>query len=273
PAALTLPLRTDLDTEWQTPGDHGAGKYTPQDPAIMFCNQGGDPNAAPDLVLLGDSHIQHWSDAAAATIEASGGSWVMIYHPGCRYGSSTMPWDAEECAAFQEAAQDYVTKLAPSMVLTVATQTVGAPDEFGNSAASQETMVDGYARAIDPFVEAGSQVIAMRDTPRFESSIPDCVGRHRSDDSACDAPVADKLAAVNPVDTFLASHDYGSAVRSFEMTSLLCPEDICKAVIGNVLVYLDDSHLSKTFVNSAATRFGSAFSAATGWPREEMTSR
>lgn len=273
PAALTLPLRTDLDTEWQTPGDHCTGKYSPQDPAIMFCNQGGDPNVASDLVLLGDSHIQHWSDAAAATIEASGGSWVMIYHPGCRYGSSTMPWDAQECAAFQEAAQDYVTKLAPSMVLTVATQTVGTPDEFGNSAASQETMVDGYADAIDPFVDAGSQVIAMRDTPRFDSSIPDCVGRHRSDDTACDAPVADKLAAVNPVDTFLASHDYGSSVRPFEMTSVLCPDGICKAVIGNVLVYIDDSHLSKTFVNSAAPRFAAAFSAATGWPREEMTSR
>ncbi len=133
-------------------------------------------------------------------------------------------------------------------------------------------MVDGYAGAIDPFVAAGSQVIAMRDTPRFDSSIPDCVGRPRLDASACDAPLADKLAEVNPIDTFVDSHDYGSSVRPFEMTSVLCPEGICKAVIGNVLVYIDDSHLSKTFVNSAAPRFAAAFSAATGWPGEEMTS-
>lgn len=269
PAALTLPLRTELDSEWQTPGDNCEGQFTPHDPDIMFCNQGGNPAVAPDLVMLGDSHVQHWSDAAAAAIEAGGGSWVMIYQPGCRYGSDAAAAEDEQCAAFQGAAQNYVSSLAPNMVLTVATHTAAGPDAQGRTAAEQEVMVDAYAQSIDPFIAAGSQVIAMRDTPRYEYSIPDCVGRKNTDESSCDAPVEEKLAAVNPIESFIAEHSYGTQLRSFEMTSLLCPEGTCKAVIGNVLVYLDDSHLSKTFVSSAAERFSRAFDAATGWHSDQ----
>ncbi|WP_404286109.1 acyltransferase family protein [Glutamicibacter arilaitensis] len=267
PAALTLPLRTELDTEWQTPGQSCDTEYTPQDPAILFCNQGGDIWRKPDLVLLGDSHVQHWSEAAARAIEEAGGSWVMIYQPGCRYGSSDNLADPE-CAAFQPAARDYVEQLAPQMVLTVATHTVPGADAQGRSAGAQETMVEDYADAIEPFVQAGSQVIAMRDTPRYEYSIPECVDRNRAAPEACDAPRGSKLAEANPVDQFLDTHDYGSRVVSLDMSELLCPAGTCKAVIGNVLVYLDDSHLSKTFVNSAADRFAKYFTQATGWNKE-----
>ncbi|MGP9728263.1 acyltransferase family protein [Glutamicibacter sp. 287] len=267
PAALTLPLRTELDTEWQTPGENCSGTHTPKDPAILFCNQGGDPAAKPDLVLLGDSHVQHWSEAAARTVEEAGGSWVMIYQPGCRYGS-TDNLDDPECAAFLPAARDYVEALAPDMVLTVATRTATWTDDAGRSAGAQETMADDYAAAIEPFVQAGSQVIAMRDTPRYEYSIPECVDRNRAAPEACDAPATDKLAEVNPVDRFLKTHDYGSRVVSLDLTGMLCPEGTCKAVIGNVLVYLDDSHLSKTFVTSAADRFAASFTQATGWNKE-----
>ena len=264
PAALTLPLATELENEWQTPGNPCAGSNNPKDERIMFCEQGGNFDGSPDLVMLGDSHMQHWSSAAAAAMEESGGSWVLVFHPGCRYGSEA-DRDEAECANFQDAAEEYVANLAPKMVLTTASKTVAAPDEYLRSPGEQETMVDHYAQAIQPFLDAGSQVIAMRDTPRYTYSIPECVDSNRSNLEACDVSAHEALAQINPVQEFLAEHDYGSQVVSLDMTGLLCPDGVCKAVIGNVSTYLDDSHLSKTFVLSAKRQFADAFKEATGW--------
>ncbi|WP_334123575.1 acyltransferase family protein [Glutamicibacter sp.] len=264
PAALTLPLGTELEDEWQMPGNSCAGSNDPQDERIMFCEQGGNFDGSADLVMLGDSHMQHWSSAAAAAIEESGGSWILVYHPGCRYGY-TVDAEKPECADFQEAAEEYVTNLAPKMVLTNASKTVADPDEYLRSPGEQEVMVDHYAQAIQPFLDEGSQVIAMRDTPRFTYSIPECVDSNANNLQACDAPAHELLAQVNPVQEFLADHDYGNQVVSLDMTGLLCPQGVCKAVIGNVSVYLDDTHLSKTFVLSAKRQFADAFREATGW--------
>jgi len=264
PAALTLPLATELDDEWQTPGNACAGSNNPHDERIMFCEQGGNFDGSPDLVMLGDSHMQHWSSAAAAAMEESGGSWVLVFHPGCRYGSEA-DRDEAECANFQDAAEEYVANLAPKMVLTTASKTVAAPDEYLRSPGEQETMVDHYASAIQPFLDAGSQVIAMRDTPRYTYSIPECVDSNPSHLEACDGSAHEALAQINPVQEFLSQHDYGSQVVSLDMTGLLCPSGVCKAVIGNVSTYLDDSHLSKTFVLSAKRQFADAFKEATGW--------
>ncbi|MGO3639323.1 MAG: acyltransferase family protein, partial [Glutamicibacter arilaitensis] len=124
PASLVLPLATELDSEWQTPGEVCEGAAAPDDERIRFCEQGGTfDGGAPDLVLLGDSHMQHWSAAASAMIEEAGGSWILVYEPGCRYGSDA-DRVKETCSDFQDAAQDYVADLAPEMVLTTASKTV-----------------------------------------------------------------------------------------------------------------------------------------------------
>lgn len=264
PAALTLPLATELEDEWQTPGTSCAGSNNPNDERIMFCEQGGDFDGSPDLVMLGDSHMQHWSEATAAAIEQSGGSWVLVFQPGCRYGSEA-DRAVQECADFQDAAEKYVADLKPKMVMTTATKTVADTSEDGRTPGEQEAMVDHYASAIQPFLDAGSQVIAMRDTPRYTYSIADCVDNHSKNPEVCDEQASQALAATNPVQVFLAQHDYGDQVVSLDMTGLLCPDGVCKAVIGNVSTYLDDSHLSKTFVISAKRQFAQAFSEATGW--------
>ena len=263
-ASITLPLSTELAEEWQNPGRACDTDYAPDSEDIYFCQQGGDPERTPDLVLLGDSHIQHWSEAVDAMMQEHGGSWMMLHEPGCRLGAEGQH-DVERCELFQQAAVDYVAQLAPQMVLTVASVTGQWEDELGRSVAEQEALAPDYERMIQPLLEAGSQVIAMRDTPRFGYSIPECVDRYPQQLQKCSSPVTEHMALVNPVKEFLAEADYGDAVVSFDMTQLLCPDGLCQPVIGNVVTYLDDSHLSKTFVVSAREIFAKRFMKATGW--------
>lgn len=265
PAALTLPLATDLDDEWQNPGEACAGENAPNDERIVFCAKGGDfKEGSPVLVLLGDSHIQHWSDAASKMMEEAGGSWILLHSPGCRYGSEAAR-EVPECADFQDAAQEYVKNLAPTWVMATGSLTANDYDEEGRSPGEQEHLVDNFDAAIQPFLEVGTKIIALRDTPRYDYKVPECIDSRKFTTGQCDRSASERLNAVNPIDTWLKSRNYGSKVISLDLTELLCPDGTCKAVIGNVLTYLDESHLSKTFVNSAAGEFETAFRRATGF--------
>ena len=148
--------------------------------------------------------MQHWSAAASAMIEEAGGSWILVYEPGCRYGSEA-DRDEAECANFQDAAEEYVASLAPKMVLTTASKTVAAPDEYLRSPGEQETMVDHYAEMIQPLLDAGCRVIAMRDSPRYTYSIPECVDSNKDNFANCDGSVHDALAQHQSVQEFLDS--------------------------------------------------------------------
>ncbi|MCW4464226.1 acyltransferase [Glutamicibacter sp. MNS18] len=263
-ASITLPLSTELANEWQNPGQGCTGEFAPDYPDIYYCQQGGDLDRKPDLVLLGDSHIQHWSQAVDAMIEDYGGSWMMLHEPGCRLGGVGQH-DVDRCDLFQEAAVDFVAELSPEMVLTVASVTGQWEDELGPTVAEQEAVAGDYERMIEPLLDSGSRVIAMRDTPRFTFNIPECVDRYPNNLENCSRPVTELMAVTNPVKTFLAERDYGNQVVSLDMTQLLCPDGLCQPVIGNVVTYLDDSHLSKTFVASAQEIFAQRFTKATGW--------
>jgi hypothetical protein len=53
-------------------------------------------------------------------------------------------------------------------------------------------------------------------------------------------------------------------VNVIDMTKTVCPDDgRCPAVIGNVLVYRDGSHLTRTFADSAEPQFAAELARAT----------
>ena len=56
------------------------------------------------------------------------------------------------------------------------------------------------------------------------------------------------------------------AVKVVDMASTICPDgnNLCAAVIGNVLVYLQGSHLTRTYVDSAEPQLSAKLFKATG---------
>ena len=49
------------------------------------------------------------------------------------------------------------------------------------------------------------------------------------------------------------------------MTDLVCAEATCSGVIGNVRVYMDRDHLSKTYVETMIPAFEERFRSVVGW--------
>jgi hypothetical protein len=54
-------------------------------------------------------------------------------------------------------------------------------------------------------------------------------------------------------------------LHQMDMSDFICADGICPAVVGNVYVYKDDNHLTKTYVQSMVPMFEKRLLAATGW--------
>ncbi|PQZ96023.1 acyltransferase [Arthrobacter sp. MYb227] len=261
PNAVMIPLTSKLDEQWSNYGEDCSGEWAPEQDSMENCQQGGNPQASKTIVLVGDSHAQHWSGAVDVMATKQGWRWILLTKPSCRFGGPSET-RGEECAAFNTAASEYVLEHSPDAVITLGSFSVLGEDEDGNTPAAQEHIVPGYEQGVRPFLDAGIPVVALRDTPRFVNPPPECVDRFGSEAPECQASVEDLLATDSPLLELDESGSLGENFSTMDMSEVLCPDGICKPVIGNVLVYMDESHLTGVFARSAAAEFERRFLAS-----------
>ncbi|WP_417234324.1 acyltransferase family protein [Arthrobacter sp.] len=268
PDAAVLPLDSQLDQEWSNYGGECTHGYELTDPAMEYCQMAGDPaTGQKTIIVVGDSHAQHWTAALDAVAHRNDWAWVLLTRPACRFGAESVERDAD-CNAFNAAASRYVLEHDADAVLTLGTQTSFYPATEGGAPAEAEKPVPGYAEGIRPFLAQGKQVVAMRDTPRFTYSVPECVDLHGADSPTCQAPADELVAAHSPLADLRRENADGrlpGKLGYLDMTEALCPEGMCRPVVGNVLVYMDESHLTKTYARSTADIFERRFRAALRW--------
>ena len=54
-------------------------------------------------------------------------------------------------------------------------------------------------------------------------------------------------------------------LKPLDMSDAVCRKDVCRAVEGNVLLYHDSHHISKTYMRTMADELGRQIGAATRW--------
>ena len=127
-------------------------------------------------------------------------------------------------------------------------------------------MPEGTANAVQLLLDRGIDVIAVRDTPRWEADQYECAeqvidagGSPADADLACGAEVEQKLAATDPAAPLAGLTGQGPSdapaadaaqVILVDLTEQVCPDGRCSPVLGDTYVYLDDNHLTRLFVES-----------------------
>jgi hypothetical protein len=116
--------------------------------------------------------------------------------------------------------------------------------------------VDGDAATLQEIQDTGAQVVTILDTPWPKSDAVDCAAEHALALEKCanhlpaaieDPSVRDALeVAAKSVD-----------VPVIDPQPWLCtPAGVCPVVVGNTIVYRDDSHMAETFSESLAPVLG-----------------
>ncbi|MFQ6484065.1 acyltransferase family protein [Brachybacterium epidermidis] len=253
------PYGWQLGSQWPDLPEQCGGPWAPSEPfPHVRCQQLLPANAAAEgtIVVVGSSHARQYIPALLPYAREHSLQIVNLAMDGCEFLPGTERWPY--CAGYDEYVLDYLDATTPQMVLTIVTRT--RPDS------PAEEMPDGATQAVQELLDRGIDVIAVRDTPRWDADQYACAervitggGSPADADRACGADVQEKLAAANPAAevadlTGAGPSDQPAAgaaqVRLVDMTPQICPGGRCSPVLGQTYVYMDDNHLTRLFVES-----------------------
>ncbi|MGF9646864.1 acyltransferase family protein [Pseudarthrobacter oxydans] len=254
PDAKIIPGPAALDNDWagiQTPC---TGANATSDPVLEGCRQEvPEGEVSKRIVVLGDSHSQQYLGALAPIAAARGWELVTLLMPACRFGAESVERNAE-CNAYNQASAAYVLEHKPDAVFTVASLT--------HEEAPFETEVPGYLEGVRPFADAGIEIIGIRDNPRFTFNMPECIQRNGPDAPECSVSLEESLVDPSPLENYSGQVE---GLHLMDLSDFICARGICPGVVGNVYVYKDDNHLTRTYVETMIPMFEQRLLAATGW--------
>ena len=254
PKARTIPGPTALDNDWAGIDTPCAGANATSDPILEGCRQElPEEPSTKRIVVLGDSHAQQYLAALAPVAAARGWELVTLLMPACRFGAESDTRTAE-CNAYNRASSAYVMEHRPDAVFTVASLT--------HEEAPFETEVPGYLEGVKPFAEAGIEIVGIRDNPRFTFNMPECAQRNGANAAACNPSLNESLVDPSPLENYRGKLP---GLHLMDMSDFICARGVCPAVVGNVYVYKDDNHLTRTYVETMIPMFEQRLLAATGW--------
>ncbi|MHA7155165.1 SGNH hydrolase domain-containing protein [Arthrobacter sp. TMN-50] len=213
----------------------------------------GDEEADLDIVLFGDSHAAQWFPAIDAY--ATGSSYrlhnltksscpsvdIEILHEQSPYS---------QCEQWRRSALDYIEKLNPQLVLLSNYGDVAPADSSRGLLEQWET---GLRSTLSALPES-SRALVLADTPRHPASPLSCLSQHTEDANACD------LSRAEGLDKELGAREERAAAQGtnstfVDLNGYLCTE-ICPSIIGDLLVYRDEHHITTEFSLALAGPLG-----------------
>ncbi|SFO47113.1 Peptidoglycan/LPS O-acetylase OafA/YrhL, contains acyltransferase and SGNH-hydrolase domains [Geodermatophilus obscurus] len=196
------------------------------------------------VVVVGDSHVAHWLPPLAAMAETHSWQVVGMVRGGCNLSTESEfiqeGWpEYEECATWRAHLVERIVSLEPDLVVSLGTRTGFGPGE--------ESVPPGFLAAWAQLSDAGLRVIALRDSPRHVHDVPDCTARWGDTSAACEVPRSSVyteplLAEVEP--------SLPPRVSILDTSPYFCTDTTCPALIGNVRVYMDNAHVTATYMST-----------------------
>jgi peptidoglycan/LPS O-acetylase OafA/YrhL len=217
----------------------------------------GDPNGDHVAVLVGDSHAQQWLPALDQAARDQGWQLIAWTKAACSLAdvpvhSDILQREFTECAAWREAVIPRITRLDPELVIAGQSDTV--PDARTDDVAWGQ----GTASSLAAFQRAGIPVTYLGDTPSPGRNVPDCVAEHLADLRACSTERRLAVPAHGRAE-HLRETLTAADIEVIDPADWFCTPTDCPAVVGNLLVYRDGSHLSTAYSHYLAPLFRTQF--------------
>lgn len=232
------------------------------DPTVLTNCVYGDKSSKTNVALLGDSHASMYLPALDLWGIKNN---IKVTHFGkseCPAASFT-PYSNilkrvyYECPEWRDNAINEIIKLKPSYVVLVSAHQLVSVDGNGNTEVSQ-TVVDknwaaGYAKTIDKFKAASIPVIIIGDSPGLGKDSATCIKAHQDDATDCSSDMLEETAVGISREEDAAKTNNVPYVK---VADLFCYENKCPDIIDNRVVYMDGTHITKTFSEYLAGPLG-----------------
>ncbi|MCU1668431.1 MAG: acyltransferase [Blastococcus sp.] len=247
PATLSPPLdRVSSDTAlpFQNGCDRGFTQAT-QPPCVF-----GDPAGTATVALIGDSHAAAWFPAVEPLAEQRHWRLDVLAKATCPFLLDLPTRSPYLGRQFTECAQWRTTVLArlqaehPALVLLAMSRRYGADFDF---TAYDASWLAALTRSVATLRASGATVLVLGPLPDPHTWAPSCLSDHLDSAAACFPARAAAVNARGVAAETAAAHAGGG--RYADLTDLFCTADRCPLIVGNVLVYRDDNHVSVEYAS------------------------
>lgn len=216
------------------------------DPKLCYL---GDPDGDRTIMVVGGSHVTQWLPALEILAEQHHWRLVFSEKGGCQFidrpePGSTDPPQQETCHQYNENLWPLIEAEQPDYLFTIGTT---------SRPTTGESTPEGFVSYWDRLAKMGIPVLAMRDSTRLAESVPECLERTNLDARACGQERTWRMAERSPI---LDVPDLPANVLPVDVTEMICEPDWCRAIVGNVMVYRDTSHLTKTYMRTLTPAIG-----------------
>ena len=204
----------------------------------------GDANGSVEIVLFGDSHAAEWMPGLHQVAAANG--WRLIVHtkracPHVEIPTSQDP-NGTDCAVWRERVIERIAGMQPDLVIMVSYRY----KQVGSAAGRDPDQVwrEGLDLTLAKVRPLATHVLLLGDSATPKSDVPSCLAGNLSNVPNC---VATRSEAVRPsrlqVERELAAQYDADFVPTSDW---LCTDTACPVIVGNTLMYRDDSHITAT---------------------------
>jgi peptidoglycan/LPS O-acetylase OafA/YrhL len=206
-----------------------------------------DATASKSIVLFGDSHATQWFPALDAIAAARHWRLVVLTKSTCPpveipLVSPVLGRTYTECATWRADALARIRALHPLAVVIGVARHYG--DIYGFSVYGR-SWVTGMARTVAEVRATGAAAVVLGPTPKPPFDVPDCLSEHLSDATACATPTAAAVNGAGEAAERAATTRAGGTY--LDVSRWVCTATTCPPVVGRLLVYRDDNHLSTAY--------------------------
>ena len=225
----------------------------------------GDVSSSTVIGLYGDSHAAQWFPAFEKLAIKRNWKLVSYTKRGCPPAdiptySKVLGKVYKECAPWRE---NVLKQMVTDGVQTVF---VAHFDRLLSASTRvpmwQKEWRAGLQSTIDQLTAKGITPVLMEDTPYPGQDIPTCLSRHYTNVQLC-----------NPIISSAFRDDMHQMLQDFDVAKVhvlwtrqwFCTDAGCPTVVGNILVYRDDNHMSVTFASFIAPLLDDAIVDVVTW--------
>lgn len=216
------------------------------------------------IAVVGNSHGIQWLEPIIYAAEQNDAKVVTLFASQCNASDMYLEFGNDQytdaCHKYGEWVQRQVSGLGVDLAILSQRQSV--PVQGYSLADSSAPAVEGYTTYLTRMI-ANARILVVKDPvnpPPEYGLVPDCVEMRFPDLASCE---------------WSQHHEYwqdpqwvaakaigGPKVSLLSLDNYMCRDGYCLAVIGGVVVYRDNTHVTNTFALSLAPQFAAAVAAA-----------
>jgi peptidoglycan/LPS O-acetylase OafA/YrhL len=222
------------------------------DAVVLSCAV-GDPAGTVGVALIGNSHAMAFANGLDRYAQEHAWRLEVYVHRGCLgvTDATVGGYPAEDCVAWTRSVIDRLVQ-EPGIDLVVFQSYVGAVPP-GYTTEQRTAFLARMQATWQRLLEAGKRVAVINDSPGTRPDrTPDCVSREIHQYDPCRRTISTSALT----NAMFEAAKQTPGVTAVDTTPYFCDRTFCHAVIGGVVVYFDDHHLTATYAVTLARIVG-----------------